>query len=721
MADSTWQASLSSQLDERAKEWMCLERRYHAKRVLVEDTTADSASTRISIVVSLSDPDLPAALKGERAFVVKLPEAYPQQPPQFDFGDWNVLTPEQQCTLTNAMTSRAKELSGSFSMRKLLTWLDNNITRIVPMPVNATIEDGPAETVDDTTATPRSETKQNEDSAAKKPKRKGKSNKLCHFYGRGKCESGDNCRFVHAKRTEKQTAPATSANGGTSDEQTECATQETDSTKETVPREPEVAASDEENGDGAEPDGDESAGKSKRYCRYFARGHCKQGDRCKFSHERKKKERKTKRKAKAASEVAAPSETAEPSAPKVVVIGSPKSSTSDPLEWTNVQQVALDTALKKYPPSTGLDMKTRWTKIASEVPEKNLSDCIDRYKHLCALVKNMEQEPAASNPNEAAEETSNIDGRIIPQSERVEVETEPAVRGTQIRLDDLFLHQLGTVIPHRLVCQVQCDKCPLTFDAKLALNSPSIQKWCPRCSVKHSVTLRPVFAHIQSTVVAYIDSENCHVADVLPSEFLATCLECNTEVLFDTPIAGKRAERTCFACHAKLALMFKRYAVGHVSTDTGSTKLYPSESSPVATKKKPVKHRITENFVLGQPLPNKGACDHYRHSFRWFRFQCCGKAFPCDVCHDSSDCAEANLGKIASRMICGLCSKEQPSSNKSCSCGNEVGKKTIKTNHWEGGSGCRNQTLMSQLDKKKYRGLAKTESQKHKRVGAKGS
>jgi hypothetical protein len=38
--------------------------------------------------------------------------------------------------------------------------------------------------------------------------------------------------------------------------------------------------------------------------------------------------------------------------------------------------------------------------------------------------------------------------------------------------------------------------------------------------------------------------------------------------------------------------------------------------------------------VPGQPLPLLGACAHYRHSHRWLRFPCCGRRFPCDLCHE---------------------------------------------------------------------------------------
>ena len=39
------------------------------------------------------------------------------------------------------------------------------------------------------------------------------------------------------------------------------------------------------------------------------------------------------------------------------------------------------------------------------------------------------------------------------------------------------------------------------------------------------------------------------------------------------------------------------------------------------------------------------------------RFPCCGKAYPCDVCHDSAE--KDHEMKFANRMICGFCAKEQ--------------------------------------------------------------
>lgn len=87
---------------------------------------------------------------------------------------------------------------------------------------------------------------------------------------------------------------------------------------------------------------------------------------------------------------------------------------------------------------------------------------------------------------------------------------------------------------------------------------------------------------------------------------------------------------------------------------------------------------LTNN--LGQPLPNQGTCKHYKHShryllfnfikylhsnkintkmkininlyyFRWLRFPCCGKAFPCDVCHEINTNSEHEAKVIIKSYI----------------------------------------------------------------------
>lgn len=120
----------------------------------------------------------------------------------------------------------------------------------------------------------------------------------------------------------------------------------------------------------------------------------------------------------------------------------------------------------------------------------------------------------------------------------------------------------------------------------------------------------------------------------------------------------------------------------------------------------------------GQPLPERGTCKHYGKSCRWLRFPCCGRLYPCDTCHD----AEADHPhEWAKRMVCGLCSREQPFSKDPCShCGADVTGKG-GGRFWEGGKGTRDRTKMAKGDSRKHAGAGKTHSKKHERVGPKGS
>ncbi|KAK1938089.1 Uncharacterized protein P3T76_009239 [Phytophthora citrophthora] len=490
----------------------------------------------------------------------------------------------------------------------------------------------------------------------------------CRYFAKGKCRDSEKCKFSHEQN------PKNAKHKQLKD---------TSALKEV--REPKQT-------------------KKKSKCKYFAWNKCRNGDKCKFSHNVKKRGSNAK-----------DHEPAIQSHAVVVLIGAPNDVASTrsqaSSEWTDSQQLALDVALKKYPAS--MDTMDRWANIANDVDGHSLNDCIDRFKMLSELVRSGLDTASPSPHDDGAIEPTEQDARvarIIPPEQRLAIETESELTGTQIRLEDLFLHEIGTLVAHRVACQLQCENCPLTFDASLSLDTPEIQRWCPRCSHLHHVRMRPVFAHFRSDTLAYVDTKNCYIMDVLPSDMVATCLECDSETLLKKVSPSQRSEQTCVTCHTKIAVMAKRFLARHL--ESANPKRTSSNLECKQTTRKP-----KAMFVLGQPLPQFGACNHYRHSLRWFRFQCCGKAFPCNVCHDASECSKANIGMQASRMICGLCSKEQSSSVQVCMCGNIVGSKKTTTHHWEGGTGCRNYFLMSRWDKQKHRGQNKTESTKFSRVG----
>ncbi len=52
-------------------------------------------------------------------------------------------------------------------------------------------------------------------------------------------------------------------------------------------------------------------------------------------------------------------------------------------DWTVQDQRALEKALQTFPSS----LTDRWDKIAAAVPGKTKKDCIQRYKFICAKIK----------------------------------------------------------------------------------------------------------------------------------------------------------------------------------------------------------------------------------------------------------------------------------------------------------------------------------------------
>lgn len=146
----------------------------------------------------------------------------------------------------------------------------------------------------------------------------------------------------------------------------------------------------------------------------------------------------------------------------------------------------------------------------------------------------------------------------------------------------------------------------------------------------------------------------------------------------------------CRECHSRFT--FKIPDVKFIAFTPGSELRLPTRG--------PRRRQEKLGLHAGEPLPKRGTCQHYRRSYRWFRFSCCDRVHACDRCHDD---AEDHPNEWAARMICGWCSREQRYRVESCAfCGcSVVGRKS--TGYWEGGKGTRNQALMRKNDKRKYK------------------
>ena len=175
------------------------------------------------------------------------------------------------------------------------------------------------------------------------------------------------------------------------------------------------------------------------------------------------------------------------------------------------------------------------------------------------------------------------------------------------------------------------------------------------------------------------------------STFVPTCAKCSTPSQGLVSVRGETTTNVCRECHSRFT--FKIPDVRFLAYTAGSGLPLPPTSGPRRRQEKLGLH-------AGEPLPERGACPHYKKSYRWFQFSCCSKVYQCDKCHDA---AEEHINEWANRMICGYCSREQNYAVESCTfCGRSVIGKRGK-GFWEGGRGTRDRGLMSRKDKRKYR------------------
>eukprot|EP00727_Mastigamoeba_balamuthi_P014116 m51a1_g9327 putative ubiquitin (806) ;mRNA; f:4818-8686 len=258
-----------------------------------------------------------------------------------------------------------------------------------------------------------------------------------------------------------------------------------------------------------------------------------------------------------------------------------------------------------------------------------------------------------------------------------------AHRGTQLKASSLTLSGVGLVTCTGLNIVMACARCKQ--QAELCLTAAMARPHeCPKCHFTYTATFRPEPMHESSSIVGYLDNDGCRPFDMMPCTYQALCLGCSAEAVFKSVAFETACNSICRECH------------GHMSFTVGAVHLNavrPLEATMSHERKKkktPVDPREA-GIRVGRPLPEDGTCKHYKQSYRWLRFPCCGRAWPCDTCHDENSDHPAEW---ATRMICGHCSKEQPFSQKP------------------------DTSKMSKKDSKKYKNSEfKTKSAKSTRVG----
>ncbi|XP_028288017.1 uncharacterized protein LOC114452711 [Parambassis ranga] len=275
-------------------------------------------------------------------------------------------------------------------------------------------------------------------------------------------------------------------------------------------------------------------------------------------------------------------------------------------------------------------------------------------------------------------------------------------RGTEVKLLGLRLGEnTATVAAQQITMCLQCNRCKVTADLTLTGRTPCTAQ-CEKCCASINAAFRPCLLHHYSDVLGYLDLHNAAPADLVlkDCDFTVGCLNCSQESPVQNVFYGQTNEFNCEQCYSKLSILAESTRFQYIQPRTNKT---VSSSVNYKTIRDPAVQK-------GKPLPEKGTCKHYKQSHRWLRFPCCGRAYPCDGCHDEN---QDHPMELATRMICGFCAKEQPYCNgKPCvSCGSMM-TRGARTSHWEGGLGCRNKTKMSRNDRQKYANTNKTVSRK---------
>lgn len=268
-----------------------------------------------------------------------------------------------------------------------------------------------------------------------------------------------------------------------------------------------------------------------------------------------------------------------------------------------------------------------------------------------------------------------------------------AQRGTMITLPSVELHGIELLQISVLSISVKCGRCKTSNELTGLKPGADKTSSCSKCATPLGASFSPELVHAHSTRAGFVDVTGGKVGDMLPSTFVPTCGRCSTASPGLVSVRGETVTNVCRECHAKFT--FKVPEVKFLAVSPG-----PDPTSVGPRRRRSDKQQL--GLHAGEPLPERGACRHYRKSYRWFRFSCCQRVHACDRCHDE---AEDHINEWASRMICGWCSREQRFAVEACGfCGRTVvGRKG--SGFWEGGKGTRDQRMMSRKDPRKYKRL----------------
>ena len=125
--------------------------------------------------------------------------------------------------------------------------------------------------------------------------------------------------------------------------------------------------------------------------------------------------------------------------------------------------------------------------------------------------------------------------------------------------------------------------------------------------------------HATSKLLGFVDLEGCIPFDLAPCNFSAHCFDCSERNLMRTLVFDRKNERNCTTCHKAMSVVIDKIEFFN------KKKKAAENGGEGGGGEKKVKNLKIPGINLGDQLPQKGACKHYAHSYRWLRFPCCGR------------------------------------------------------------------------------------------------
>jgi hypothetical protein len=277
--------------------------------------------------------------------------------------------------------------------------------------------------------------------------------------------------------------------------------------------------------------------------------------------------------------------------------------------------------------------------ICEDIPDDIKRRMIGRYKSdinnfIKHIEKNLDIYLSGGEPNSTEDlslaKSSNLESTCSTEDKTVQLPDKYIFPTQNVNTNtlqmDISKRGIYFLASKKLNIQVNCKKCKSSTDIEDSM-------YC-KCGAVLKCTFIPT---LDPEILGSLFLDNCIFLHMNPTKYQFNCESCFTNYESHKIGLNTKFRMDCWKCNNFLSFCIKKIN-------------YLEKKNQV--------------FKIGSALPDKGACKHYKKSYRWFRFPCCKSVYPCDICHDQEN---SHPSQLANNMICGFCSKEQ-SVKYECSC-----------------------------------------------------